>query len=99
MFLIEKRKMDSQRQNYLYLYDLPKDKVGSVKIALAFDKAGIDIGTKKPMIKRDFMKPFYSAILNFTDLNGFEQAKAKMRYFDIDGCPCRSMPFDPHKKS
>lgn len=91
--------MDSQRHNYLYLYDLPKDKVSSVKIALAFEKAGIDIGTKKPMIKRDILKPFYSAILNFTDLNAFEQAKKKMKYFNIDDCPCRSLPFDSHKKS
>lgn len=59
--------MDAQRQNYLYLYDLPKDKVSSVKIALAFQEKGIDIGTKKPMIKRELFKPFYNAVLNITN--------------------------------
>jgi len=37
-----------EKRNYLYLYDLPKKDVTSVKLAEAFKAAGIEIGTKKP---------------------------------------------------
>ena len=55
------------QRNYLYLYDLPKKEITSVKLAEAFKAQGIDIGTKKPQINRDLFKPFYSAIINFEE--------------------------------
>lgn len=86
--------MEATRTNYLYLYDLPKDNISSVKIALAFKDQGVDIGTKRPFIKRDLFRPFYSAILHLTNVTQFELAKQKMRYFNIEKHQCRSLPFD-----
>jgi len=56
--------MEKDKQNNLYLHDLPRDKVTSVRIAEVFKTNGICIGVKKPCIKRDLFKPFYSAIVN-----------------------------------
>ena len=86
--------MDSQHNNLLYIYDLPKDKVSSVRIAEVFKKSGINIGTKKPLIKRDIFKPFYSAILHFQDPQMFALAKENMKYFELEGCQARSLPFE-----
>jgi hypothetical protein len=90
--------MESQNQNMLYLYDLPKDKVSSVKIAEVFKAHGINIGTKKPLIRRELFKPFYSAILHFQDAQEYAQAKEKMKYFDIDDCHARSLPFEQNAR-
>ena len=90
--------MESAQSNYLYLYDLPKDKISSVRIAEAFKKKGINIGTKKPLIKREILKPFYSAIINFQDPNQFLMAKEQMKYFDIEGCTVRSLPFEKDRR-
>jgi len=86
--------MDQTKTYYLYLYDLPKDKVSSVKIALAFKEQGVDVGLKRPFIKRDLFLPFYSAILNITNPTMYELCKQKMKYFLIDEHLCRSLPFD-----
>lgn len=91
--------MDSQHNNLMYLYDLPKDKISSVKIAEAFKRNGITIGSKKPMIKRDIFKPFYSAILQFQDVQMFALAKENMKYFEIEGCHIRSLPFETDQRS
>jgi RNA recognition motif-containing protein len=90
--------MDSHKFNYLYLYELPKDKVSSVKIAEVFKRKGIDIGTKKPLIKRDLLRPFYSAILNIGDISVFDMAKKKMKYFEMEGCQCRALPYEKDNK-
>jgi hypothetical protein len=94
--------MEANKTNYLYLYDLPKDIISSVKLALAFKDEGVDIGIKRPFIKRDIFKPFYSAILNVTNVAQFDLAKTKMRYFNIEKHQCRSLAFDKdhhHHKS
>jgi hypothetical protein len=39
---------EKSKRNYMYLYDLPKDKVSSVKIAETFKAEGINIGERKP---------------------------------------------------
>jgi len=83
-----------EKRNYLYLYDLPKDKVSSVKIAEVFKNEGINVGEKKPQINRDLFKPFYSAIVHIEDPKMYEQAKEKMKYLNIDGCQSRALPFD-----
>lgn len=51
------------------------------------------------MIKRDMIKPFYSAVINFTNPQVFDQAKKTMKYFDFEGHQCRSLPFDSHQSS
>lgn len=83
-----------EKRNYLYLYDLPKKEVTSVKLAEAFKSAGVDIGVKKPQINRDLFKPFYSAVMHIEDPASYELAKDKMRYFNLDGCQVRALPFD-----
>lgn len=84
----------NEKRNYLYLYDLPKKDVTSVKLAEAFKSQGIDIGLRKPQISRDLFKPFYSAVIHIEDPQNYELAKEKMKYFNIDNCPVRSLPFD-----
>ena len=82
------------KQYILYLYDLPKESVTSVKLAQLFkDQAGIELD-QAPQIKRDITKPFYSAMVKINDPEKFKRACEKMRYFDIDGKPCRALPFD-----
>lgn len=81
---------------YIYLYDLPKDKVSGVQIAHAFkENAQVNLADSvQPQIKRDLTKPFYTAIVNIKDKDQYKQACEKMRYFDIAGLPCRALPFD-----
>jgi hypothetical protein len=82
------------KQNILYLYDLPKDKVTSVQLALLFkEQAQVDLD-QAPQIKRDITKPFYSAMVKINDPEKFKKACEKMRYFEIDGKQCRALPFD-----
>jgi len=51
----------------IYLYDLPKDKVSSTKIAEVFkEKAGV-ILDPKPQLKMDPTRPFYSAMVIIKD--------------------------------
>lgn len=75
-----------QRENLLYIYDLPKKETTMVKLAKQiFDKTGVLI-TKPPQIKRDIMRPMYNAFISFenceyqreSDLN---QVFENMRYF------------------
>lgn len=86
--------MDSQQ--FIYLYDLPKDKISSIKVAECFkEKAGVILGdSQRPQIKYDITKPFYSAMVNIKDAEQFKTACEKMRYFEIDGKQCRALPFD-----
>jgi len=88
----------TEKRNYLYLYDLPKKDVTSVKLAEAFKAQGIDIGTKKPQINRDLFKPFYSAVIHIEEPKNYEDAKDKMKYFFLDQCQVRSLPFDKDLK-
>ena len=52
-------------KQYMYLYDLPKDHVDSIKIAEAFriKSGGVVIIERRPQIRRDFFRPFYNAIV------------------------------------
>jgi hypothetical protein len=82
------------KQNILYLYDLPKDSATSVKIAKVFkDQAGLELDMP-PQIRRDITKPFYSAMVKINDPDKFKTACEKMRYFEIESKPCRALPFD-----
>jgi hypothetical protein len=62
------------RQNIIYLYDLPKDTVTSIQIAEAFKKyADVTIqGPGKPQIKRDNTRPFYTAMVKIDDKEKFD---------------------------
>ena len=84
----------AEKRNYLYLYDLPKEKVTSVKIAEAFKEQGIDIGDKKPQITRDLFKPFYSAVVLIEKDTDYANAVKLMKYISIDGSNSRALPFD-----
>ena len=82
------------QQNLLYLYDLPKDTVSSKKLAMIFkEQAGVTLDTR-PQIKKDVTRPFYTGIVLIKDPLQYEQACEKMRYFQVDGKPCRALQFD-----
>ena len=94
-------KPQSQYQrNYMYLYDLPKDHVSSIKIAEAFRKKCEGVIEQKPQIRRDYFRPFYSAIVSIPDQALYKKACEEMRYFEIEGnkpdekFQCRALPFD-----
>lgn len=84
-------------QQLVYLYDLPKEDMTSVKIATAFKEiAGIVLTDpkQKPQIKKDITKPFYTAMVNIQDPDQYKTACDKMRYFNINDKPCRGLAFD-----
>lgn len=73
--------MATEKRNYLYLYDLPKEITTSTRIAECFKEQGIDISTdKKPQIARDLFRPFYSAIVHIEDDAKYKEAVEKMKY-------------------
>ena len=77
--------MATEKRNYLYLYDLPKEITTSTKIAETFKEQGIDISTdKKPQIARDLFRPFYSAIVHIEDDVKYKEAGEKMKYFMME---------------
>ena len=77
--------MASDKRNYLYLYDLPKEITTSTKIAECFKEQGIDISSeKKPQIGRDLFRPHYSAIVHIEDDVKYKEAGEKMKYFMME---------------
>lgn len=73
------------KQNLLYIYDLPKDNFTSIKLSEVFkSQAGVTL-ENQPQIKRDYARPFYSGILSINDTEQFKNACEKMKYFEIDG--------------
>jgi len=86
-------------KNYLYVYDLPKKDVSSIKLAESFKDLGVDIGTRKPQIQRDLFKPYYSAVIYIEKSEDFVKAKDQMKkYFNIEGQSVRYLPFDKDLK-
>jgi len=81
-------------QNYIYLYDLPKEELTSQKIASVFENQGGCTLANKPQIRRDFTRPFYSGIVQIKDAQQFSDAAEKMRYFQIGTTWCRALKFD-----
>jgi len=83
-----------EKQNYLYIYDLPKEDYSSVKLASYLkDKTNIELD-RKPQVRRDLNKPFYTAIISIPDNQKFAQACQTLRYFELDNKPCRALPYD-----
>ena len=86
--------MQFDKQNILYLYDLPKDETTSVQLAdILKTQAGIELEVP-PQIRREITRPFYSAMLKINDNEKFKTACEKLRYFEVKGKPCRALPFD-----
>jgi hypothetical protein len=81
-------------KNLLYLYELPKDSLTSTKIAAKIKDTTTYELQEPPQIRRDANKPFYSAIIKINDQNKFKDIAKAMKYFDIDGKPCRALPYD-----
>ena len=83
------------RQNYLYVYDLPKDVATSTKLATYLqDKTGIVL-SRIPQIRRDLNRPFYSAIMTIPEEDKFQIACKELRYFELaEGKPSRALPYD-----
>ena len=83
---------DIQKQT-LYLYDLPKESVTSVKIQNVVKlQTGYDL-PDMPQIRRDLNKPFYTAMIRINDANTFNEIKSKLKYFKLDNNDCRALPF------
>ena len=81
-------------QQLIYLYDLPKENITSNKISQIFkEKSGVILDSR-PQIKKDFTKPFYSAIVCIKDPEAFAKAVEAMKYFKINGKQCRALQFD-----
>lgn len=88
--------VDNQ-QYLLYFYELPKDTVTSVKISeIIKEKTGLVV--KCPaQFKRDIARYFDSCIVKIDKQDNpeiFKEACQKLKYFEIDGKPCRCLPFD-----
>jgi RNA recognition motif-containing protein len=82
------------KQDLLFIYDLPKDKYTSVKLSEAFkEQVGFPL-EKIPQVKRDTTRPHYSCIVKIEDTEKFRKAVDGMKYFEIDGKQCRALPFD-----
>lgn len=80
--------------NILYLYDLPKDSVTSIKIEEAYKAKTGESLPEGLQIRRDLNKPFYSGMIKFSDQTKLNEAAKKMKFFEIDKKPCRALPFD-----
>jgi RNA recognition motif-containing protein len=78
----------------LYLYDLPRDTVTSIKISELLKKEVKETSFEPPQIRRDANKPFYTAVLKFNEPNDFKNAVEKFKYFEFEGKQCRALPFD-----
>ena len=81
------------KANLLYFYDLPETAT-SVKIAeLLKQKCDYDLQNPAQFLK-DITKPFANAMVRINDTSKLDQCAEKLRYFDIDGKPCRALKFD-----
>lgn len=83
------------KQNYLYLYELPKDEASSTSIATYLKEKTNIILNRIPQIRRDINRPFYSAIISITEEDKFALACKELRYFElVPGKPSRGLPYD-----
>ena len=46
-----------------------------------------------PSVKREANKPFYTALIKIEDLDKAQLVAKALRYFTLDGKPCRALPF------
>jgi len=89
--------MTTINQHYFYLYDLPKTVTKTQICEIIKQKTGIQLLDREPQIKRDLIRPFYSAIISLPTSEkpeNLQKAYKELRYFQVDGKPCRGLPFD-----
>lgn len=84
----------SINKNILYLYDLPKDEVTSVKISEAIKQKTDYELNDIPQIRRDMNREFYTAVVKIEDTPAFKEIAKKLKYFNIEAKPCRALPYD-----
>ena len=48
-----------------------------------------------PQIRRDPNKNFYTAVIKIENTDKLKEVAQKLRYFKIDGLPCRALPYNP----
>ena len=86
-----------QQQHLIYFYDLPKETCTSVKIAeIIKEKTGIVLNLPTTF-KKNPERFFDSAIVKIDSIEStqkFYEACDKLKYFEIDGKPCRALPYD-----
>lgn len=83
------------KQNYLYLYDLPKDHATSTLLATYLKNKTNIVLNRIPQIRRDINRPFYSAIITIPEEEKFQLACKELRYFElVPGKPSRALPYD-----
>lgn len=86
-----------QQQHLIYFYDLPKDTCTSVKISeIVKEKTGIVLNFPTTF-KKNPERYFDTAIVkvdNIENSQKFHEACEKLKYFEIDGKPCRALPYD-----
>jgi len=80
-------------QNYLYLYDLPRSVTKTKLCEIIKSKTELQL-EREPQIRRDLIRPFYSAIISINDKDKLKEAALNLRYFEIDNKPCRALQFD-----
>jgi RNA recognition motif-containing protein len=79
--------------NLIYIYDLPKASTTSIALSkIVQEKTGLQLNAQ-PQIRRDPNKPFYSALIKIDNPEKFQEVAQKLRYFKIDGKPCRALPY------
>ena len=79
--------------NLLYFYDLPRGEFTSTQLAkIIKEKTGYDI-EREPQVRRDINKPFYTAVVKINDNAKFNDVCKALRYFEINGKQCRTLPF------
>lgn len=72
---------------------MPKKEYSSVKLAILI-KEGTGVDIQQPQVRREALKPFYSACVRIDNPEHFEKVKNKMRYFKLEGKDCRALPYD-----
>jgi hypothetical protein len=79
----------------IYLYDLPKQITTSTQLAkLIKEQTGYTL-EHQPQVRRDPNRPFYSAMIKIDNPDKFHEVAAKLRFFTLEGKPCRALPYKP----
>ena len=92
------RGAEAPKELYGFIYDIPKDSgVTNADLVKIFKDHHIDCQVQ---VKREESKPFYSAIVKFTNSVHMRVAKEKLRYFKLSVAngqdrSCRFLPYDP----
>ena len=82
-----------QDKTLLYLYDLPKERTTSTVLASKIKELTKCDLNEPAQIRRDPNKPFYTAIVKINEMDKFKEVCQAMKYFEIDGKPCRGLPY------